>query len=56
LGVVAAVNDPIHPLQVAVDWVAAAPQAALRTVTLDEMGAHTAALGAACLAALADAS
>ncbi|MDT5138861.1 MAG: hypothetical protein QOD58_3123 [Mycobacterium sp.] len=56
LGVVAAVNDPIHPLQVAVDWVAAAPQAALRTLTLDEMGAHTAALGAACLAALADAS
>jgi pimeloyl-ACP methyl ester carboxylesterase len=55
LGVVAAVNDPIHPLEVAVDWVTAAPRAALRTVTLDEMGAHTAALGAACLAALAEA-
>ncbi|OBK27978.1 hypothetical protein A5634_21225 [Mycobacterium asiaticum] len=54
LGVVAAVDDPIHPLQVGVDWVAAAPRAALRTVTLDEIGADTAALGAACLAALAD--
>ncbi len=53
LGVVAAVDDPIHPLQVGVDWVAAAPHAALRTLTLDEMGANTAALGAACLAALA---
>lgn len=54
LGVAAAVDDPIHPLQVAVDWVSAAPRAALRTVTLDQMGADTAALGAACLAALAD--
>ncbi len=56
LGVVAAVDDPIHPLQVGVDWVTAAPRAALRTVTLDEIGAHPAALGTACLAALADAS
>jgi pimeloyl-ACP methyl ester carboxylesterase len=54
LAVAAAIDDPIHPLQVAVDWVAAAPRAALRTVTLDQMGADTAALGAACLAALAD--
>jgi hypothetical protein len=35
--------------------VAAAPRAALRTVTLDEMGANPAVLGAACLAALTDA-
>jgi pimeloyl-ACP methyl ester carboxylesterase len=55
MGVVAATDDPIHPLQVAVDWVAAAPHAALRTVTLDEIGADSAALGAACLAALAEA-
>ncbi|WP_144206390.1 alpha/beta hydrolase [Mycobacterium tilburgii] len=55
LGVVAAVDDPIHPLQVGVDWVAAAPRAALRTVTLDQIGADSATLGAACLAALADA-
>jgi pimeloyl-ACP methyl ester carboxylesterase len=54
LAVAAAVDDPIHPLQVAVDWVDAAPRAALRTVTLDRMGADTAALGAACLAALRD--
>jgi pimeloyl-ACP methyl ester carboxylesterase len=54
LAVAAAVDDPIHPLQVAVDWVAAAPRAALRTVTLDQMGADTTALGAACLAALAE--
>lgn len=55
LGVAAAVDDPIHPLQVGIDWVRAAPRAALHTVTLDEIGADTAALGAACLAALADA-
>jgi pimeloyl-ACP methyl ester carboxylesterase len=54
LAVAAAVDDPIHPLQVAVDWVAAAPRAALRTVTLDQIGADPAALGAACLAALAE--
>ena len=54
LGVVSAIDDPIHPLQAGVDWVAAAPRAALRTVTLDQIGADTAALGAACLAALGD--
>ena len=56
LAVAAALDDPIHPLQVAADWVAAAPRAALRTVTLDQMGADTAALGAACLAALTELS
>ncbi len=54
LAVAAAVDDPIHPLQVAVDWVTAAPRAALRTVTLDQIGADPAAPGAACLAALAE--
>jgi pimeloyl-ACP methyl ester carboxylesterase len=54
LAVVAAVDDPIHPLRVGIDWAQAAPRAALRTVTLDLMGTDTAALGAACLAALAD--
>ncbi|RFD25516.1 hypothetical protein MUBE_08030 [Mycobacterium uberis] len=53
LGVAAAVDDPIHPLQVGVDWVTAAPHAALQTVTLNQIGTNTAALGAACLAALA---
>lgn len=56
LGVAAAVDDPIHPLQVGVEWAAAAPRAALRTVTLDEFGADAAALGAACLAALIEAA
>ncbi|GJP28303.1 hypothetical protein NJB18091_10510 [Mycobacterium marinum] len=53
LGVAAATDDPIHPLQVGLDWVSAAAHAALRTVTLEQMGADTSALGAACLAALA---
>lgn len=53
LGVAAAVDDPIHPLQVGIGWVSAAPHAALHTVTLDEIGADASALGAACLAALA---
>ncbi|UXA08844.1 alpha/beta hydrolase [Mycobacterium sp. SMC-2] len=56
LGVAAAVDDPVHPLQVAVEWVDAAPRAALRTVTLDQIGSDPAALGAACLAALDDVS
>ncbi|ORV98338.1 hypothetical protein [Mycobacterium kyorinense] len=56
LGVAAATDDPIHPLQVGVEWAAAAPRAALRTLTLDEIGDDPAALGAACLAALRDAA
>ncbi|AQT80618.1 hypothetical protein B1R94_17160 [Mycolicibacterium litorale] len=55
LGVVAAADDPIHPLEVALEWVTAAPRAALRTVTLDEFGPEPTVLGAACLAALDDA-
>jgi pimeloyl-ACP methyl ester carboxylesterase len=54
MGVAAATDDPVHPLEVAVEWVSAAPRAALRTVTLDEMGADPAVLGAACVAALLD--
>ncbi|MGE2690033.1 alpha/beta fold hydrolase [Mycolicibacterium pulveris] len=52
MGVAAAVDDPVHPVEVARQWVAAAPRAALRTFTLDEMGADPAVLGAACVAAL----
>jgi pimeloyl-ACP methyl ester carboxylesterase len=55
LAVAAAVDDPVHPLQIGTEWVAAARCAALRTVTLDQIGADPATLGAACLAALADA-
>jgi pimeloyl-ACP methyl ester carboxylesterase len=52
MGVAAAIDDPVHPVEVAVEWVSAAPRAALRTVTLDAMGADPAVLGAACVAAL----
>jgi pimeloyl-ACP methyl ester carboxylesterase len=56
MGVAAATDDPVHPVEVALEWVAAAPRAALRTVTLDAMGVDPAVLGAACLAALLEAS
>ena len=52
MGVAAAADDPIHPVEVGMEWATAAPHAALRTVTLDQIGADPAALGAACLAAL----
>jgi pimeloyl-ACP methyl ester carboxylesterase len=52
MGVAAAVDDPVHPVEVAEQWVTAAPQAALRKVTLNEIGADPAVLGAACLTAL----
>jgi pimeloyl-ACP methyl ester carboxylesterase len=55
MGIVGAVDDPVHPVEVAVEWMTAAPHAALRTVTLDEIGADPAALGAACFAALVEA-
>jgi hypothetical protein len=54
MGVASAVDDPIHPLEVGLEWVAAAPRAALRTVLLADIGADPGALGAACLAALRD--
>ena len=55
MGVVAASDDPIHPLDVGREWATAAPRAALRTITLDHLGANSAALGTACLAALDEA-
>lgn len=54
MGVAAATDDPVHPVEVAVEWAAAAPRAALRTVTLDEIGEAPSALGTACVAALMD--
>jgi pimeloyl-ACP methyl ester carboxylesterase len=54
MGVVVASDDPVHPFEVGVEWVAAAPNASLRTVTLAEFGADPPALGRACLAALGD--
>lgn len=55
MGVAAAEDDPIHPISVAREWVAAAPRAALRTTTFDEFGPNPPALGRTCLTALADA-
>ena len=55
MGVAAAGDDPIHPFDVGRHWATIAPHAALRTVTLDQIGADPAALGAACLAALDEA-
>lgn len=52
MGIAAATDDPIHPLEVAVEWAAAAPVAALRTFTLDELGAEPGILGTACVSAL----
>ena len=52
MGVAAAVDDPVHPVEIGMEWAAAAPHAALRTATLDQIGTDPAALGAACLAAL----
>lgn len=55
MGVVSATDDPVHPIEVGVEWVAAAPRASLRTITLDELGADPAVLGTECLAALLEA-
>lgn len=56
MGVAAATDDPVHPVEVALEWVSAAPRAALQTVTLDAMGVDPAVLGTACVAALLEAS
>lgn len=55
MGVAGAVDDAVHPVEVARHWAATAPHAALRTVTLDQMGADATVLGHACLDALRDA-
>lgn len=52
MGLAAAVDDPVHPADVAVEWAAAARHAALHTVTLDQMGADPSRLGTACVDAL----
>ncbi|WP_127783312.1 alpha/beta hydrolase [Rhodococcus sp. X156] len=50
-GVAGAVDDPVHPLAVAQQWVACAPAAVLDTVTLAELGADPGVLGTACVRA-----
>jgi pimeloyl-ACP methyl ester carboxylesterase len=52
MGIAAATDDPVHPLEIGLEWAAAVPHAALRTVTLDQLGTDPAVLGAACLVAL----
>lgn len=56
MGVAAAVDDAVHPIGVAEHWAASAPRAALRTVTLDAMGADPSVLGSACVRALQEAA
>ena len=48
LAVVAAVDDPIHPLEVARQWCAAAPRSGCREFTLAEWGSRPTLLGDAC--------
>jgi len=55
LGVVSATDDSVHPVEVGVEWVSAAPRSSLRTVTLDEIGADPSVLGRQCLEALHEA-
>ncbi len=55
MGIVSATDDPVHPVEVGVEWMTAAPRAALRTITLDELGTDPAVLGAQCVAALSEA-
>lgn len=54
LAVVGASDDPIHPPEVARQWAATAPRAALRWVSLAEFGPLPRLLGEACLGALGD--
>ncbi len=52
LGVAAAGDDPIHPVEVGRQWAAQRRTRRCARVTLDQIGADPAALGAACVAAL----
>lgn len=52
LAVVSATDDPVHPVEVGLEWASAAPRAALQTVTLGDIGDDAAILGLRCLAAL----
>lgn len=50
LSVVAATDDPLHPVTVARDWCAAAPRAILTEVTLHAWGRDPSLLGRSCAA------
>jgi pimeloyl-ACP methyl ester carboxylesterase len=51
-GLVAFADDPLHPYEVAQEWAAAVPRAALRTLHLRDAAADPSILGAEALAAL----
>ncbi|MEU4741517.1 alpha/beta hydrolase, partial [Actinosynnema sp. NPDC023658] len=55
VGVAACTDDPVHPIEVAREWVGALPRASLRTTTLAAWGADRESLGRAALAAHLDA-
>ncbi|MFC6012588.1 alpha/beta fold hydrolase [Nocardia lasii] len=52
VAVVGAVDDPIHPIDIAREWAATLPSARLREITLAELGADPAILGHTGLAEL----
>lgn len=51
VGITAAVDDAVHPLEVGRQWARELQHAHLETVTLDEIGENPAVLGTACFAA-----
>lgn len=56
VGITAAVDDAVHPLDVGREWDTALPFAALTTISLADVGTDPTVLGAGCLAALDTAS
>ncbi|WP_188545304.1 alpha/beta fold hydrolase [Rhodococcoides trifolii] len=52
VGIVAAVDDPVHPVDVARHWAAEIPVAALTTLTLDRLGTDPSVLGRLCVDAV----
>lgn len=56
VGICAAADDAVHPLEVAQLWAETLPRAALHTVTLDRVGADPAVLGRGCVRALLEAA
>jgi pimeloyl-ACP methyl ester carboxylesterase len=55
VGLAACTDDPLHPYAVAEQWAATLPRAALHRLALADVGPDRAVLGAAALAALAEA-
>jgi pimeloyl-ACP methyl ester carboxylesterase len=51
VGIASCVDDPVHPVQVAEEWLAALPRATMCTTRLDVLGADPEALGRAAVLA-----